>query len=321
MAKITFGDARTKAVADLMRTDDDIVVVGGASFGGLHHQAYSKRLFDEFDDRILRTPIAELGFCGLAVGAAIAGLKPIVTIGTGSFAFEAWPQIVNEAPNIRYMSGGQVKCPVTFHTLGGIRLGGAAQHSARPQAMLMQAAGLQVIAPALSGDVLPLLKGVMENERPTFWVDHALLTEEEWDDTLPEVPFGKARVVREGSDVTIVGYSIDLVRCIHAADILATEGISAEVIDLRTLAPLDHETILKSVAKTGLLVVSDECSPVCSVASEVSAIVAEEGFGTLRKPMQRINFANVPVPMSAVLEEHLMPTVDKVVAAAKSLMA
>jgi pyruvate dehydrogenase E1 component beta subunit len=320
MANVKFGAARIAAVADLMREDDNIVVVGGASFGGLHHQEYTRPLFEEFDSRILRTPIAELGFCGLAVGAAIAGLKPIVTIGTGSFAFEAWPQIVNEAPNIQYMSGGKVKCPVTFHTLGGIRLGGAAQHSARPQAMLMQAAGLQVIAPALSGDVKALLKGVMDNERPTFWIDHSLLTEEEGDEALPDIPFGKARVVREGSDVTIVGYSIDLIRCLHAADILATQGISAEVIDLRTLAPLDHETVLKSVAKTGLLVVSDECSPVCSVASEISAFVAEEGFGLLRKPMQRINFANVPVPMSAVLEEYLMPTVDKVVAAAKVLM-
>ena len=320
MALVSFGEARIAAVAELMREDDSIVVIGGASFGGLHHTAMSRPLFEEFDDRILRTPIAELGFCGMAVGAAIAGLKPIVTIGTGSFAYEAWPQIVNEAPNIRYMSGGQVKVPVTFHTLGGIRIGGAAQHSSRPQAMLLQAAGLQVVAPALAGDVKSLLKGVMDSERPTYWVDHSLLTTEESESTLPDVPFGKARVVREGSDVTIVGYSIDLARCVKAAELLSESGISAEVIDLRTLAPMDHDTILASVAKTGKLVVSDECSPVCSIASEISAFVAEEGFGLLKAPMKRVNFPNVPVPMSPPLEEYLMPTVEKVVDAVRALV-
>ena len=320
MTLVQFGKAKIDAVASLMREDDSIVIIGGASFGGLHHQGFSRPLFEEFNDRIMRTPIAELGFCGLGVGGAIAGLKPIVTIGTGSFAFEAWPQITNEAPNISYMSGGQVKCPVTFHALEGIRIGGAAQHSTRIQAMLMQAAGLQIIAPALAGDLMPLLKGVMDSERPTFWIDHSLLAEEEGELELPPIPFGKARVVREGSDVTLVGYSIDLVRCLKAADELAASGIEAEVIDLRVLAPLDHETVLASVAKTGLLVVSDECSPVCSIASEVSAIVAEEGFGTLRKPMKRINFPNVPVPMSPPLEEFLMPTVEKVVTAAKELV-
>ena len=320
MAKTVFGEAKIKAVADIMREDDSVVIIGGASFGGLHHQAFSKPLFEEFDDRILRVPIAELGFCGLGVGASIAGMHPIVTIGTGSFAFEAWPQIVNEAPNVYYMSGGQVTAPDIFHALVGIRLGGAAQHSARPQAMLLQAAGLQVVAPATSADVKPLLQGVIESERPTFWIDHVLLTEEEWDDSTPVAPFGKASVLREGKDVTIVGYSIDLVRCLKAADVLAKDGIDAEVIDLRTLAPMDHETVLASVAKTGRLVVSDECSPACSIASEISAFVAEEGFGTLTKPMKRVQFENVPVPISPPLEEFLMPTVEKVVAAAKELM-
>ena len=131
-----FGQVRIKAVGGLMRGGDRVVILGGAAFGGLLHSKYCKPLFDEFDDRIMRTPIAELGFCGMGVGAAIAGLYPIVTIGTGSFAFEAWPQICNEAPNITYMSGGQVKVPVIFQALVGIRISGAAQHSARPQAML-----------------------------------------------------------------------------------------------------------------------------------------------------------------------------------------
>ena len=193
MPETTFGLAKIKAVGDLMRDDERVVVIGGAGFGGLLHSKFVQPLFDEFDDRILRTPIAELGFCGMGIGAAIAGLYPIVTIGTGSFAFEAWPQIVNEAPNIFYMSGGQVKVPVMFHALVGIRLMGAAQHSARPQAMLMQAAGLQIIAPARASDVLPLLQAAKDSERPTFWIDHPLLFEEKG-----RYEAGKASSARQG---------------------------------------------------------------------------------------------------------------------------
>jgi pyruvate dehydrogenase E1 component beta subunit len=321
MAEITFGEAKIKAVGDLMREDDRVVIIGGAGFGGLLHSKFVQPLHDEFDSRILRTPIAELGFCGMGVGAAIAGLYPIVTIGTGSFAFEAWPQIVNEAPNICYMSGGQVKVPVMFHALVGIRMFGAAQHSARPQAMLMQAAGLQVIAPSVASDVKGLLHAVKESERPTFWVDHPLLFDEKWpDEGSMHLPLGKAAVVRSGRDVTLVGYSIDLVRCLKAAAQLANDGIDAEVIDLRTLAPLDKETILESVGKTGRLVVADECYPAASVASEVASIFADEGFGLLKKPAKRINFPAVPVPLSPPLEEYLIPRVDKLVAAAKELV-
>jgi pyruvate/2-oxoglutarate/acetoin dehydrogenase E1 component len=321
MADITFGEAKIKAVRDLMRADERVVVIGGALFGGLLHQKFVQPLYDEFDARILRTPIAELGFCGLAVGAAMGGLYPIVTIRTGSFAFEAWPQIVNEAPNIFYMSDGQVKVPLMFHALVGIRLMGAAQHSARPQAMLMQAAGLQIIAPALASDVKPLLQAAKDSERPTFWIDHALL----FDESAPAAatkspPLGKAAVVRPGKDVTLVGYSIDLVRCLQAAAELAKDGVDAEVVDLRTLAPFDKDTILQSVGRTGRLVVADECYPAASVASEVASLFADEGFGLLKKPAKRLNFPAVPVPLSPPLERHLIPSADKIVAATKELM-
>ncbi len=321
MAEITFGEAKVKAVGDIMRADERVVVIGGAGFGGLEHAAKVKPLIDEFDARILRTPIAELGYCGMGVGAAIAGLYPIVTIGTGSFAFEAWPQIVNEAPNIFYMSDGKVKAPVMFHAVGGIRISGAAQHSARPQAMLMQAAGLQIIAPSVASDVKGLLTAAKESERPTFWIDHAQLFEETWPEAGDSPPLGKAAVLRSGKDVTLVGYSIDLVRCVKAARELAVAGIEAEVIDLRTLAPLDRETILESVGRTGRLVVADECYPAASVASEVASIFADEGLGLLRKPVKRLNFPPVPVPASPPLEAHLIPGVDKIVAAAKALVA
>jgi pyruvate dehydrogenase E1 component beta subunit len=322
MAEITFGEAKIRAIGELMREDERVVIIGGAGFGGLEHSAAVKPILDEFGDRILRTPIAELGFCGMGIGAAIAGLYPIVTIGTGSFAFEAWPQIVNEAPNIFYMSDGKVKVPVMFHAVGGIRISGAAQHSARPQAMLMQAAGLQVIAPAVATDVKPLLKAAKDSERPTFWIDHALLFDEKWPAKGgSDLPLGKAAILREGNDVTLVGYSIDLVRCVHAAKELAAAGIDAEVIDLRTLTPLDKETIMRSVGRTGRLVVADECYPAASVASEVASIFADDGFGLLKKPVRRLNFPAVPVPASPPLEAHLIPGVDKIVAAAKDLVA
>ena len=321
MTETTFGEAKVKAVGDLMREDERVIIIGGGGFGGLLNARQVKPLHDEFGPRILRTPIAELGFCGMGIGAAMAGLYPIVTIGTGSFAFEAWPQIVNEAPNITYMSGGQVKVPIMFHALVGIRISGAAQHSARPQAMLMQAAGLQVVAPSRASDVKPLLAAVKDSERPTFWIDHALLFEQKQPSNGSKPPpLGKAEVVRKGSDVTIVGYSIDLIRCMQAADELAKEGINAEVIDLRTLTPLDSDTICESVGKTGRLVVADECYPAASVASEVASIFTDKGFGLLKKPAKRLNFPAVPVPLSPPLEQYLTPTVDKIVAAAKELV-
>ncbi len=321
MADIMFGEAKIKAVGDLMRSNERAVIIGGAGFGGLLHSHYVKPLLDEFDDRIVRTPIAELGFCGMGIGAAIAGLYPIVTIGTGSFAFEAWPQIVNEAPNITYMSDGQVKVPVMFHALVGIRISGAAQHSARPQAMLMQAAGLQVIAPSRASDVKPLLQGAMESERPTFWIDHALLFEEkEHPSGASTTPFGRAAVIRKGKDVTLVGYSIDLVRCMKAATELALAGVDTEVIDLRSLSPLDGDTVCELVGKTGRLIVADECYPAASVASEVASLFTDRGFGLLKKPVKRLNFPAVPVPLSPPLERFLVPGVDKIVAAAKDLV-
>jgi pyruvate/2-oxoglutarate/acetoin dehydrogenase E1 component len=322
MAEQSFGEAKLEAVAHMMRSDERVVIIGGASFGGLLHQKLVSPLIKEFDARILRPPIAELGFCGMAIGAAIAGLYPIVTIGTGSFAFEAWPQIANEAPNIFYMSGGKVKVPVMFHALCGIRVSGAAQHSVRPQAMLMQVAGLQVIAPSRAEDIGVLLEQAKASERPTFWIDHALLWEEVWptDSAASKMPLGKAAVLRTGKDVTLVGYSIDLVRCMKAAKELAAAGINAEVIDLRTLTPLDTETIMNSVAKTGRLVVADECYPSASVASEIASIFADEGFGLLKKPVKRLNFPAVPVPLSPTLEAPLVPSVDRIVAAAKSLV-
>jgi acetoin:2,6-dichlorophenolindophenol oxidoreductase subunit beta len=178
-----------------------------------------------------------------------------------------------------------------------------------------------VIAPSRASDVKPLLQGAMESERPTFWIDHALLFEEkEQAAGASATPFGKAAVIRKGKDVTIVGYSIDLVRCMKAAAELARAGVDAEVIDLRSLSPLDGDTVCESVGKTGRLIVADECYPAASVASEVASLFTDRGFGLLKKPVKRLNFAAVPVPLSPPLERFLVPGVDKIVAAAKDLV-
>ena len=178
MTEMTFAQALALGLTECLDADPRVTLIN-SSYGGLtSYRTTFNVLREKYADRITDTPISELGYCGIAVGAAMTGLRPIVALSTAAFSFEAWPQIVNEAPNIFYMSDGQVKVPLMFHALVGIRLMGAAQHSARPQAMLMQAAGLQIIAPALASDVKPLLQAAKDSQRPTFWVDHALLFEE-----------------------------------------------------------------------------------------------------------------------------------------------
>ena len=173
MAQMTFGEAKIAAVAQAMRQDERVVIIGGASFGGHRYPAMGVPLREEFPSRVYATPIAELGYVGVAVGAAMTGLRPIVTVATSSFIYEAWPQIINEAPNIHYMTAGQTNVPLMVHVLTGIRIAGAAQHSARPQAMFMQTPGLQIITPATAEDALAMLQPALDSERPTIWADHA----------------------------------------------------------------------------------------------------------------------------------------------------
>src|SRR5208282_5549245 len=217
----------------------------------------------EFADRILITPVSELALAGAGIGAAVSGQRPLVDLSTGSFIFQAFAQVVNEAANIHYMTGGQTNVPVTFYSLAGMRVAGAAQHSHRTQAMLGHVPGLQVLIPGGADDAYYMMKwALLESQNPTVFLSHPLLFGEtaEIMSDVPMLPVGKARIRRDGHDVTIIASSITVPRALAAADLLMREqDISAEVLDLRTIVPLDRELILRSVANTGRVVIADEC--------------------------------------------------------------
>lgn len=317
MREITYAEAFAEALREILRADKRVYIIGGYFFGLSPRRALLSQIRKEFPTRFFDPPIAEAGYCGLAVGAAMASLRPIVDIGTGSFFFQAFPQVLNEAANTYYMTGGQTKVPSVFHMLHGIRGGGAAQHSHSPQAMLWNTPGLEIMLPASPRDVKGLLKTAVLSDNPTVFVDHAKLFEVRGE--VPEgdyaIPFGQAEVKRSGKDVTVVATSLMVVRALEAAEELAKKGIDVEVVDPRTLVPLDKKAILASVAKTGRLVVVDECHRSCGVASELVAIVAEEGFDSLKAPVKRVTTLDVPVPFSRPMEAYMVPSREKIIAA------
>ena len=251
----------------------------------------------------------------------MAGDRPFVDIGTASFIFEAWSQVVNEAANAHYMSGGQVTVPVVFHMLHGLRGGGGAQHSHSPQAMLFNCPGLEIVLPASPADVKGLIRQAIRSDNPTIVVDHAklLAIEEEVPDDNYEIPFGQANVRRLGGDATIVATSLSVQTSLEAAEILSQQGVEVEVIDPRTIVPLDMETILTSVEKTGRLVVVDEANLRCSIASEIGISVAEQAFSSLKAAIIRVARPHVPVPSSPPLENYISIDVDKIVKAVEKV--
>ena len=246
----------------------------------------------------------------------MAGLRPVVDLTTGSFLFEAWPQVCNEAANVLYMSGGQVRAPVVFHMLHGLRGGGAAQHSASPQAMLWNCPGLEIVLPSSPRDVKGLLKSAVASENPTVFIDHSGLFDTEG--PVPEadhIPLGQADVKRPGADATLIGTSLALHRALGVAEALASEGIDVEVVDPRTLVPFDLDTVMASVEKTGRVVVVDETHQSCGVAAEIAARIVETGFDKLKGPIRRVATLDVPVPYSQPLEEHIGPSEERITAA------
>ena len=249
----------------------------------------------------------------------MAGVRPFVDLGTGSFSYLAWSQIVNEAAVSYYMSDGRIPVPITFHLLHGVRGAGAPQHSHSPQSMLCNAPGLEIVAPASAADVYGLVRTALQSQNPTVVVSHAKLLGIEFEVPAQKqpIPFGRADIKRSGRDATIVANSFMTQVSLMAAAALAQEGIEAEVVDLRTLSPLDEDTILSSVARTGRLVVVDECPLRCGIASEVAAVVAEAGFDLLKAPVSRVTRAQVPVPYSPPLEAAVTPDASKIVAAVK----
>lgn len=323
MREISYAEAVAEAVMESMEENPGVCLLGGYFFGLSPRRVLMDRIREKFGPRVQDTPISEIAIAGIGIGSAMAGLRPIVDIATASFIFQAWPQVVNEAANAFYMSGGQTRVPAVFHILHGLRGGGAAQHSHSPQAMLWNAPGLQIMLPTTPADAKGLIRTAMHNDNPTIFVDHSLLFEVRG--PVPDgdfrVPFGKGEVKRPGSDVTVVATSFMVQRSLQVAEKLAGQGIQVEVVDPRTLVPLDREIILSSVAKTGRVVVVDECHRSCGVAAEIAAVIAEEGFDSLKKPIKRVTRADVPVPFSTVLENAIAPTEDKIEAAVRSLVS
>jgi pyruvate dehydrogenase E1 component beta subunit len=319
----TMREALRDAMAEEMRRDPDVFLMGEevAQYQGAYK--ISQGLLEEFGaQRVIDTPITEQGFAGIGVGAAFAGLKPIVEFMTWNFAMQAIDQIVNSAAKTLYMSGGQVNCPIVFRGPNGAAARVAAQHSQCYSAWYAHVPGLKVVAPSNPADAKGLLKSAIRDPNPVLVLENEVLYGSSGqvpkvDDWL--VPIGKARIARPGSHVTIVSFARGMVYALDAAEQLAAEGIDAEVIDLRTLRPLDLETVLASVRKTNRIVTVEEAWPVCSVGSEICAQVAMQAFDYLDAPPAKVSGADVPMPYAANLERLALPSAAQVVAAAKAV--
>ena len=322
MRQLAYYEAKFEALDEIMAADSRVHLINGTFLSLSPRRQVFQNLVKKYGDRIMSPPISELSFCGLAAGAAMAGLRPIVDLSTGSFIFEGWPQVANEAANAFYMSGGQTRVPVVYHLFHGLRGGGAAQHSASPQAMLWNNPGLEIVLPSSPRDVKGLLKSAVASDNPTIFVDHVHLLEIKGD--VPEndapIPFGVADVKRQGNDVTVIATSYMVQRCLHVGDKLAAEKIDVEVVDPRTLVPFDMATVLASVEKTGRVVIVDETHQSCGVAAEIAARIAETGFDKLKAPIRRVSTLDVPVPYSPPLEDYIGPREDRIVEAIRSVL-
>jgi pyruvate dehydrogenase E1 component beta subunit len=318
----TMREALRDAIAEEMRRDKDVFLMGEevAQYEGAYK--VSQGLLAEFGDkRVIDTPITEQGFAGVGVGAAMAGLKPIVEFMTWNFAMQAIDQIINSAAKARYMSGGQIACPIVFRGPNGAASRVAAQHSQCYSAWYAHVPGLKVLAPSNPADAKGLLKAAIRDPNPVLVLENEILygasgavPKGEW-----IVPIGQARIARVGAHVTLVAFARGMVYALEAADKLAEDGIEAEVIDLRSLRPLDLASILRSVKKTNRLVTVEEAWPVCSVGSEICAQVAMQAFDDLDAPPVKVAGADVPMPYAANLERLALPSTAQVIAAAKSV--
>jgi pyruvate dehydrogenase E1 component beta subunit len=323
MVTMTMREALRDAMAEEMRRDPDVFVMGEevAEYQGAYK--VTQGLLDEFGPtRVIDTPITEHGFAGLGVGAALAGLKPVVEFMTFNFAMQAMDQLINSAAKTRYMSGGQVQVAIVFRGPNGAAARVAAQHSQDYSAWYSHIPGLKVIAPSTAADAKGLLKAAIRDPNPVMFLENEILYGHsspvpKLDDYV--LPIGRARVVRSGTDVTLVSWSMGMSYALKAADELAKENISAEVIDLRTLRPMDTETIVESVKKTGRLVTVEEGWKQSGVGAEIAARVMAEAFDYLDAPVERVAGKDVPMPYAANLEKLALPSVADVIAAAKAV--
>jgi pyruvate dehydrogenase E1 component beta subunit len=317
MQKITVREALRDAMAEEMRADERVFVMGEevAEYQGAYK--VTQGLLQEFgSERVIDTPITEHGFAGIGVGAAFAGLKPIVEFMTFNFAMQAIDQIINSAAKTLYMSGGQVKCPIVFRGPNGAASRVGAQHSQCYASWYAHCPGLKVIAPFTAKDTKALLKSAIKDENPIVFLENELLygvSEEVGDDFNEEVEIGKAKIVKEGKDCTLVGFSYIMKFVLEASQKLEEEGISCEVIDLRTIKPLDSEAIINSVKRTNRIVVVEEGWGFAGVASEISAILMEQAFDYLDAPVLRVTAEDVPLPYASNLEKECLPNTAKII--------
>ncbi len=323
MRTLSYMQAIAEALILEMRRDPNIYIAGEdvGKFGGAF--GVTGPVFKEFGPaRVLDTPISETAIIGHAVGAAAAGLRPVVEILFMDFLPIATDELCNQAAKIHYMFGGQVSCPLVVRTAIGAGMGAAAHHSQSLEAWVCHVPGLKTVAPATPADAKGLLISAIRDDNPVVFLEHKMLYASKGE--VPEgdyiIPLGKAEVKQEGKDVTLICYSAMVRQCLAAAAELAKEGISAEVVDLRTLVPLDKEAILSSVAKTGRAVIVHEACRTGGFGGEVAAVIAEEGFATLRAPVKRVCGPDTPVPFSPVLEAEFIVSAPKIVDAAKSLL-
>ncbi len=318
--RLSVRDSLRDAMAEEMRRDPSVFLMGEevAQYQGAYK--VSRGLLEEFGPaRVIDTPITEHGFAGLGVGAAMAGLKPIVEFMTFNFAMQAIDQIINSAAKTHYMSGGQISCPIVFRGPNGAAARVAAQHSQDYAAWYAHVPGLKVVAPYDGADAKGLLKSAIRDPNPVVFLEHEMLYGHEFDVPASDewlVPLGSARIHRQGADVTLVAYSRMVGVALAAADLLAAQGIEAEVIDLRTLRPLDHGTVVASVVKTHRLVTVEEGWGPMGVGAEVAARVVADAFDFLDAPPERVSQADTPLPYAANLEALALPTAESVVAAA-----
>lgn len=330
--KLTGSKAMAEAIAGEMRKDENVFVMGEdvGKYGGIFGSTTG--LYDEFGgDRVMDTPISETAFIGAGIGAAAEGMRPIVELMFTDFFGVCMDQIYNHMAKIPYMSGGNVRLPMVLTTAVGGGYNDAAQHSQTLYSTFAHMPGMKVVTPTFPYDVKGLMTSAIRDDNPVVFMFHKSLQGLGWMDQIdaslgpvPEesytVPIGKANIVREGKDVTIVGMQMMTVHTLEAADRLAEEGIDAEVIDLRSIVPLDKETILQSVQKTHRLLVVDEDYLSCGISSEISAMMAEQALYELESPIRRLGIPNVPIPYSDPLEDYVIPNPDAITNAARVMM-
>jgi pyruvate dehydrogenase E1 component beta subunit len=323
MATLTYRDALNQALREEMQRDPNVFLMGEEV--GVYQGAYkvSRGLLEEFGpQRVVDTPIAELGFAGIGVGAAMGGLRPVIEFMTWNFAVLALDQIVNSAAKMRYMSGGQIPMPIVFRGPNGAALQLSSQHSQAWDSWVAHIPGLKVVAPATPADAKGLLKSAIRDNNPVIVLEGEMLYNIKGD--VPDgehiVPIGRAEIKREGNDVTLVCHSKTVSVALKAADQLAEQDISAEVVDLRSLRPLDEKAILESVAKTNRAVVVEEGWPHAGIGAQVVDLIQRDAFDALDAPVQRVTQADVPMPYNKHLERAAKPSPEKVVAAARRVL-